>query len=64
MPGERAAPPAKGGVTVRPKTNDDVSPAVVGAAVLMAASVGGAAGWFFLRGSGLARRTPRIERQR
>jgi subtilisin family serine protease len=61
MPGERAAPPAIG-VTVRPKANDDVSPAVVGAAVLMAASVGSAAAWFALRGSNLARRTPRVDR--
>ena len=61
-PNERTAAPSPGRVTARSTTNDDLSPAVVAAAVLMASSVGCAVGWFALRGSHLARRTPRIDR--
>jgi hypothetical protein len=49
-------------VTAREATDDDPSPAVVVAAVLMAASVTAALGWFALRGSSLARRTPKLDR--
>ena len=61
-PNQRAVAPAPGRVTARSTTNDDVSPAVVVAAVLMAGTVGCAAGWFLLRGANLARRTPRLDR--
>jgi subtilisin family serine protease len=59
-PNQQAAPPT-GRVTTRSKNNDGVSPAIVGAAILMAGSVGGIAGWFALRGSNLFRRTPRSD---
>jgi thermitase len=60
-PGQHvAAAPSTGRVTTRPKGGDDLSPAVVTAAVLMAGAVGCAAAWFALRGSNLARRTPPV----
>ena len=62
-PTQRAAvAPPKGGVITREATDDDPSPAVVVAAVVMAASVTAALGWFALRGSSLARRTPKLDR--
>jgi thermitase len=60
-PGQRAAvAPPTGRVTTRSNDGDDLSPAVVTAAVVMAGSVGCAAAWFALRGSNLARRTPPV----
>jgi subtilisin family serine protease len=58
MPSQRAAAAAPGRVTARSATDDGLSPGLVVVAVLMALGVGFAAGWFALRGSSLARRTP------
>jgi serine protease len=58
LPSQRAAAPAPARVTARPKSNEDLSPGLVIVAVLMAGAVGCAVGWFALRGSSLARRTP------
>ncbi|MEY2447287.1 MAG: thermitase [Acidimicrobiaceae bacterium] len=63
LPSERAAPPA-GRVTTRtpPNADDGLSTGVVVVAVLMAAGVSGALGWFFIRGQSWARRTPPLDR--
>lgn len=60
LPGRQpAAGTASGRVTARNASpSDDVPGGLVGIAVLLAATVGGASGWQLVRGSAWARRTP------
>ncbi|HEV3225850.1 MAG TPA: S8 family serine peptidase [Acidimicrobiales bacterium] len=63
LPGQRAAGPPPGGVVTRTAPSKGaVSTGLVAFAVVMAAGVSAAVGWFFLGGSHWARRTPRRPR--